>query len=210
MSKISKALDKYKKEHNLSSAQIFNLEDAKLPESSLKEEKDRSTRKGVGAEAAKQSVQPHPPQKESIAPRRLLHVRPSIIRPNILKWRAPSQSRSENRTLFWPINRLKRQSLRIKNKEKTPHREDEAAVLSGLGFYRNQPRPRRSESRVGRQPTSIETEIFKVLRAKILFPISGSHRGQLWSPVRSREKGNPSLPRILPLIWPKTSKITSC
>ena len=67
MSKISKALDKYKKEHNLSSAQIFNLDDAKATESAPKEGEERLTRKGVNADLAKQFVQPNPLQKESIA-----------------------------------------------------------------------------------------------------------------------------------------------
>ena len=66
MSHISKALEKYKKERNLSSAQIFNLDDAKATEPALKEGEDRSARKGVAADAAKQPAQPHPPQKESI------------------------------------------------------------------------------------------------------------------------------------------------
>ena len=66
MSHISKALDKYKKERNLSSAQIFNLDDATATEPALKEGEDRSARKGVAADAAKQPAQPHPPQKESI------------------------------------------------------------------------------------------------------------------------------------------------
>ena len=59
MSHISKALDKYKKERNLSSAQIFNLDDATATEPALKEGEDRSARKGVDADAAKPPVQPH-------------------------------------------------------------------------------------------------------------------------------------------------------
>ena len=53
MSKISKALKKYKKERNLTSAQILNLDDAKATEPALKEGEDRSAREGVDADAGK-------------------------------------------------------------------------------------------------------------------------------------------------------------
>ena len=61
----------------------------------------------------------------------------------------------------------------IEPKEKTPHREDEAAVSSepgsiGISLDRIDPN---LVSVV--DPHSLETEIFKVLRGKILFPASG-------------------------------------
>ena len=174
MSHISKALEKYKKERNLSSAQIFNLDDAKATEPALKEEKDRSTREGVDAEAAKQSAQPHPPQKESIAStetasRETVHHQDE--HPEV----EGAVSESQRKAHFVLADKQVEKTVfqEIKDKEKTPHREEEAAVLSGLGFTGI------SIDRVDPNlvsvvnPNSVETEIFKVLRAKILFPASG-------------------------------------
>ena len=171
MSKISKALDKYKKEHNLSSAQIFNLEDAKLPGSALNEGKDRFARKGVGAEAAKQSVQPHPPQKESSASTETAS-RETVHHPDDHPEMEGTVSEPQRKPHFVLADRQaeKTVSQEIKNKEKTPHREDEAAVSSEPG----------SLGRIDPNlvsivnPGCIESEIFKVLRAKILFPTAGS------------------------------------
>ena len=56
MSKISKALDKYKKEHNLSSAQIFNLNHAKPQDSNLKTGEDRTTPENVDVDAAEMQI----------------------------------------------------------------------------------------------------------------------------------------------------------
>ena len=68
MSKIVKALEKYKKERNLSSSQDFQSRSiAKATEPALKEGADRSAREGVDTDTAKESTQPYPPQEERIA-----------------------------------------------------------------------------------------------------------------------------------------------
>ena len=101
-------------------------------------------------------------------------MRPCRIRPNILKWRAPSQRRSANPTLLWPISSLKSQSPR-QPKAKTRHpsartkrRCSSEPASSGISIERIDPN---LISVVN--PHSLENEIFKVLRGRILFPASG-------------------------------------
>jgi exopolysaccharide/PEP-CTERM locus tyrosine autokinase len=174
MSHISKALDKYKKEHNLSSAQIFNLDDAKATESVPKEGEDRSIRKGVNADAVKQTAQPYPPNAEGIDSAGTLTREGSQKHPERSS-REPAGEEFQRKPRFILAEKQaeKTVSQEIKNNEKTPHREDEAAVLSesgstGISLDRIDPN---LVSVVN--PQSLETEIFKVLRGKILFPASG-------------------------------------
>ena len=185
MSHISKALEKYKKERNLSSAQIFNLDDAKATEPALKEGADRSARKGVDADAAKQSVQPHPPQKESIdseetASRETLQQQAE--RPEV-EGAAPEADRKPSFVLA-DKQPEKTVSTAVENKEKGTLGEDQKAgsaakpkhiaVVSSATVSAEINLDKIDPNLVSVvNPESLETEIFKVLRAKILFPTSG-------------------------------------
>jgi protein-tyrosine kinase len=174
MSHISKALDKYKKEHNLSSAQIFNLDDAKQPESALKEGEDRSIPENVDVDAAIQMAQPYPPHAEGFDSVGTVTREASQKHPERSS-REPAGEESQRKPHFGLADERPEKSVstEIENKEKTPHREDEAAVSSepgstGISLDRIDPN---LVSVVN--PHSVETEIFKVLRSKILFPASG-------------------------------------
>jgi exopolysaccharide/PEP-CTERM locus tyrosine autokinase len=186
MSHISKALDKYKKERNLSSAQIFNLDDAKATEPALKEGEDRSARKGVDADAAKQPAQPSPPQTESIDSKEAASretVQQQAERPDV----EDAVSEADRKPHFGLADKQpeKTVSTAVENKEKGALGEEQVA-----GSASKQPKyiavvpsePVATEINLDKidpnlvsvvNPESLETEIFKVLRGKILFPASG-------------------------------------
>jgi len=185
MSHISKALDKYKKERNLSSAQIFNLDDATATEPALKEGEDRSARKGVAADAAKQPPQPPPPLKESIdstdtASRET--VWQQAERPDV----EAGASETDRKPHFGLADKQpeKTVSTAVENKEKgTPDEEQKAGSAAKPKLIAVvSPEPVSTEINLDKidpnlvsvvNPESVETEIFKVLRSKILFPPSG-------------------------------------
>ena len=185
MSKISKALDKYKKEHNLSSAQIFNLEDAKLPESSLKEEEDRSIREGVDADAAKQAAQPHPPLKESIDSTETASretVQQQVERSDA----EAGAAKADRKPSFVLADKQAKKTVftAVENKAKgTPGAEQKAGSAVKPKYIAAVPsEPVSTDINLDKidpnlvsvvNPESLETEIFKVLRGKILFPASG-------------------------------------
>jgi exopolysaccharide/PEP-CTERM locus tyrosine autokinase len=174
MSHISKALDKYKKERNLSSAQIFNLDEAKTTEPALKEGADRSAREGVDPQATKQPSQTSPPQKEGIASTEAAS-------------REAAQHRAEHPEMEAAVSETQRKphfvladkppekavSTEIEHKEAAKRHKDGAAISPEPGS------PGISLDRIDPNlvsvvnPQSLETEIFKVLRGKILFPASG-------------------------------------
>jgi protein-tyrosine kinase len=174
MSHISKALEKYKKERQRSSAQIFNLDDAKAEESAPKEGKDLSPPEGADADLASQSVQPHPLQKESIdstepASRETVQLRAE--RPKIEA--AVSEAKRRSKFVLADKQPEKAISTEIDHKEKTKGHKGGAVISSepspsGISLDNIDPN---LVSVVN--PQSLETEIFKVLRGKILFPASG-------------------------------------
>ena len=173
MSKVSKALEKYKKERNLSSAQIFNLNHAKPLDSHLKTGEDRSTQENVDADAEARVELAHPSPAESIdyaavgsreigqQPERLVPVEPDGLEPQ----RKPSAIVADQQP-------EKTGSTATENKVKGSVRDYRTAMLSepewsGINLDRIDPN---LVSVVN--PNSVETEIFKVLRAKIMFPTS--------------------------------------
>ena len=186
MSHISKALEKYKKERNLSSAQIFNLDDAKATEPALKKGEDRSVRKGVDADAAKRPAQPHSPLKESIDSEETASretVRKHAERPDV-EAAVPEADRQPHFVLADKQSK-KTVSTAVENKETRALGEEQKAestakppkhieavsselVSTGINLDKIDPN---LVSVVN--PESVETEIFKVLRSKILFPASG-------------------------------------
>ena len=185
MSHISKALEKYKKERNLSSAQIFNLDDAKATEPALKEGKDRSAREGVDADAAKQAAQPHPPPKEGVDSTETASretVRQQAERSDAEAGaakadRKPSfvlDDKQPEKTVFTAVD----------NKEKGTFGEEQKAGAAAKPKYiaAVPSEPVSTDINLDKidpnlvsvvNPESLETEIFKVLRGKILFPASG-------------------------------------
>ena len=185
MSHISKALEKYKKERNLSSAQIFNLDDAKAAEPALKEGEDRSARKGVDAQAAKQPAQPSPPQKESIdskEPASRETVQQQAERPDV----EDAVSEADRKPHFGLADKQaeKTVSTAVENKEKGAVGEEQKARSAAKPKYIAvvPSEPVSTEINLDKidpnlvsvvNPESLETEIFKVLRAKILFSASG-------------------------------------
>ena len=174
MSTSPKPSKNTKKERNLSSAQIFNLDDAKATGPALKEGVDRSAREGVDAQAANQPAQPHPPLKESIDSKETASretVQHLAEHPEV----EPVGEESHRKPHFVLADKQpeKAVSTEIETKEKASPGEDEVAVSSAPGFTGI------SLDRIDPNlvsvvnPESIETEIFKVLRGKILFPASG-------------------------------------
>ncbi|MFZ0135076.1 MAG: polysaccharide biosynthesis tyrosine autokinase [Desulfobacterales bacterium] len=165
MSKLSKALDKYKKERNLTSARILDLDEAKKPESELKKGASRSIRARSNADTAKQRPRSSTPQNGSG------DVTGTALR---------EVSRSEAETFFpQPTGRdkpLEKQAQpAIANKDKAPHLKGDridagSAATEPVGISLDRVDPN-LVSVVN--PQSMETEIFKVLRGKILFPASG-------------------------------------
>ena len=186
MSKISKALDKYKKEHNLSSAQIFNLDDAKATESALKEGEDRSIRKGVNAAADKQPAHLYPQQEESI-------YSPAADSREASQQQADSPS-SEPKNIepkrshrFVLVDRQpeKTASTDIENKGRAPLLGDEKTkpatqppeLTSAAPSEPNcacTPSKRYAPDLISVfDPHCVEAKMFKELQAKILFPKLG-------------------------------------
>ena len=186
MSHISKALEKYKKERNLSSAQIFNLDDAKATEPALKEGEDRSARKGVDADAAKQPAQSHPPRKESIdSTDTASHetVQQQDERPDVEA--AISEADRKPHFVLADKQPEKTVSTAVENKEKGVLGEEQkagSAAKPPKHIAAVSSEPVSTEINLDKidpilvsvvNPESLETEIFKVLRGKILFPASG-------------------------------------
>jgi len=185
MSHISKALDKYKKERNLSSAQIFNLDDAKATEPALKEGEDRSARKGVDADAAKQPAQPHPTLKEGVDSSETASretVQQQAERPDV-EAAIPEADRKPSFVLA-DKQRGKTVFTAVDNKEKEAPDEDQRAGSAAKPKYIAAVPSEPVSTNINLDkidpnlvsvvnPESLETEIFKVLRAKILFPASG-------------------------------------
>ena len=174
MSKISKALEKYKKERNLSSAQIFNLDDAKHSESALNESNGRPTLENVKGDAAKQTAQPYPPPAGSIDS-------------TVAASQEASQQYAERRSgepagkefqrkppfVFYDKQPDKAVSTGVEHKGAAKRHKDEGLIVTepastGISLDRIDPN---LVSVVN--PYSMESEIFKVLRGKILFPASG-------------------------------------
>ena len=174
MSKISKALDKYKKEHNLTSAQIFNLDDAKQPESKLKEGENWSFRESADSDSSKQKAQPSSLKKESIDSTEIASRETVQNQAEHLKVEgAVSETQRKPHLALADKQPEKSISSATESKDKAPVREYEAAVLSepewsGISIERIDPN---LISVVN--PHSLENEIFKVLRGRILFPASG-------------------------------------
>jgi protein-tyrosine kinase len=174
MSHISKALEKYKKERNLSSAQIFNLDDAKATEPALKEGKDRSDREGVDADAAKQPTQPPPPLKESIDSTETASretVQQQAERPDVED--GASEADRKPHFVFYDNQPDKAISTGVEHKGAAKRHKDEGLIETepasdGISLDRIDPN---LVSVVN--PYSLESQIFKVLRGKILFPASG-------------------------------------
>ena len=186
MSHISKALEKYKKERNLSSAQIFNLDDAKATEPALKEGADHSAREGVDAQAAKQPAQTSPPRKESIdaketASRETAHHQTE--HPEVEA--AVSETQRKPHFVLADKQFEKTEATAVENKEKGAFGEEqkvESAAKPPKHIAPVPSEPGSAEISLDRidpnlvsvvNPQSLETEIFKVLRGKILFPASG-------------------------------------
>ena len=185
MSHISKALEKYKKERNLSSAQIFNLDDAKATGPALKEGEDRSAREGVDADEAKQPAQPHPPLKESIDSKEAASretVQQQAERPDV----EAAASEADRKPSFVLADKQPEKTVftAVENKEKGALGEDQkagsAAKPKHIAVVSSEPVS--TEINLDKidpnlvsvvNPESLETEIFKVLRGKILFPASG-------------------------------------
>jgi len=186
MSHISKALEKYKKERNLSSAQIFNLDDAKATEPARKEGEDRSARKGVDAQAVKQAAQLSLPQKESIDSKETASretVQQQAEQPGV-EAAVPEADRKPHFGLA-DKQPEKTVSTAVENKEKGALGEEQVAGAAAKPKYIAvvPSEPVSTEINLDKidqnlvsvvNPESIETEIFKVLRAKILFPTSGN------------------------------------
>jgi protein-tyrosine kinase len=185
MSHISKALEKYKKERNLSSAQIFNLDDAKATEPALKEGKDRSAREGVDADAAKQAAQPHPPPKEGVDSTETASR--ETVRQQAERSDAEAGAAKADRKPSFVLDDKqpeKTVSTAVDNKEKGTFGEEQkagaAAKPKHIAAFPSQSVS--AEINLDKidpdlvsvvNPESLETEIFKVLRGKILFPASG-------------------------------------
>ncbi len=174
MSHISKALDRYKKERQLTSAQIFNLDDAKPTGPALEEGEDRPIGESVDADAANQVAPAHPPHAEksdatpadSRVTGQLSAGRPS---------RDPTDLETQHKPLFILVDKKPETtaSTANENKAKASRLEDEAAVSSEPG-YAGISLDKIDPNLVSVvNPQSLETEIFKVLRGKILFPTSG-------------------------------------
>ena len=179
MTKLTKALDKYKKERNLTSARILDLDDAKQPESELKKGANRSIRARVDTDTAKQTTQPSPPRGGSgDVTGAALH--------EVARQKADERSFPQPMGQEQPLKPHfvlrdkppeKEAPAAIANKNKAPHREEERtdpslaaseSVSIGISLDRIDPN---LVSVVN--PQSMESEIFKVLRGKILFPASG-------------------------------------
>jgi protein-tyrosine kinase len=183
MSHISKALEKYKKERKLTSAQIFNLDDAKSVESGLKTGESQAIPANVHAESAEPSTQPKP-----------LNIEPSAAEPMEAAQRAtePLRRNANGRKPKRKVRIVsadkrpsKTELPKVKNKDKRQPDKDEKAESVALAPKTVTATISESEAtiinldRVGPNlvsvlaPHSLETEIFKVLRSKILFPTSG-------------------------------------
>jgi len=186
MSHISKALAKYKKERNLSSVQIFNLDDAKAIKPALKEREDRAAPKGADATAAKQPAQPHPPQEENIpsietASRETVrhHTEPSEVVAAVPEADRKPHFVLGNKQPEKPI------STAVENKEKGALGEEqkvESEAKPPKHIATDSSESVSTEINLDKidpnlvsvvNPLSVETEIFKVLRGKILFPAAG-------------------------------------
>lgn len=155
MSKLSKALDKYKKERNLTSARILDLDEAKPHETEVKEGASRSIRARADADPAKLTARPSPPQAAS----------GDVTGAELREISRPEADRS------FPQPMGKEQPLKhhFVLRDKLPEKETPAASETvGISLDRIDPN---LVSVVN--PQSMETEIFKVLRGKILFPASG-------------------------------------
>ena len=142
MSKLSKALDKYRKENNLTATQISSLQDTK---------------------AAKKSRPPKRPtlflkrEARSQEPSASIKKSPREIKPASKSEQAPAPA--EGKESVRPVT---------KQVEQAPAAPSEPAK-AGI------PLNRYSQNLVSIvNPGCIESEIFKVLRAKILFPTAGS------------------------------------
>jgi len=186
MSKIVKALEKYKKERNLSSSQVFNLDHAKPPESALDSDEDQYIQENVDTDAAKESMQPYPQQEERIAVQVVdsreasqpQADRPSSEPANIAPKRSPHFVLADKQP-------AKTASTEIENKGRVPLLGDEKAnpatqppeltsVAPSEPTCACMPSNRFAPDLISIvNPRCVEAEIFKVLRGKILFPTSG-------------------------------------
>jgi exopolysaccharide/PEP-CTERM locus tyrosine autokinase len=186
MSRIVKALEKYKKERNLASSQMYNLDHAKMPASELEGGKDQTIQENVDAAAAKESTQPYPHQEEGIdspAADSREASQPQADRPSS----EPANIALKRRPYFVLADKqpAKPASTEIENKEETSLQADKNADPATQPPELTSAAP--SEPTCACMPSNrfapdlisivnprcIEAEIFKVLRGKILFPTSG-------------------------------------
>jgi protein-tyrosine kinase len=179
MSRISKALEKYKKERNLTSTQIFNLNDSRGAESAPKESKEQAI--PVDVSSAKESAQSHILKIESsaAAPRKaeqpaaeLAHRKADEHKP-IHKARIISLDKKDTQIAK---NENKKESLGEEGEEADPVAwalEDCADASSEPGETIIHLKKVDENLVTVVNPQSLESKIFKVLRDKILFPKIG-------------------------------------
>lgn len=141
MPKISKALEKYKKEHNLTSSQIFNLEDTRLTEETRPSKGlTRSFLPEVPSEEPSDSIErtapeinPAPEEEKIAAPTEVEET----VQPVSEAFDPTAVAPTESSRIATPPNRFAADLVSIVN------------------------------------PRCVESEMFKVLRGKILFPTEG-------------------------------------
>ena len=142
MTKISKALDKYKKEHNLSSNQIFNLEDV---------------------QKTKENRVPEPATWTSDQEAPLTVISDKLRKPHRKKQHAPKEEKDAAPGVS-----------KIAAQEAAKATGQEPAIPREPTYASPQPN-RFSQDLISiLSPNCAESEIFKVLRAKILFPKAGT------------------------------------
>ena len=141
MSKISKALDKYKKEHNLTSNQVYNLENSK---NAKKYRPPQNPKRSLNDDERPKGV-PDPAQKPIHA------IKPA----------------HEDRRVSTP-------SLTKETAELADATAEQGPMFSTVTPVALRPTSRFAPDLVSIvNPGSIEAELFKVLRGKILFPTLG-------------------------------------
>ena len=178
MSKLTKALDKYKKEHKLTADRIFSLDDGKKTESGLKGGKRRSFREDADGGASKPTARSYPPQAESIdSPRNASRKIAPLDADRSL--RQPTGSTPQQKSHFILTGKQSEKAVTntVGIEERTSQDGNEKTswpVVSGettsAGISLDKIDPNLISVL---KPHSMGTEIFKVLRGKILFPASG-------------------------------------
>jgi exopolysaccharide/PEP-CTERM locus tyrosine autokinase len=175
MSKISKALDKYKKEHNRSSTQIFHLDDAKPKAQAMKEGEAQFVRDYATADAANKPTQPQSQKtgKDTAPTTEIFGNTAKQPEERSMEPAAVYEPERNHRVAFADRRVENLKSEAIRSIERKPVRKVEVTAS---------PEPDRSGINIDKidpnlisvvDARSLETEIFKVLRAKILFPTAG-------------------------------------